>query len=198
MDTNKITITNEQVGDVPLLIARQREMGISELIDKHFEPHGNWQGASYGELTEIWLSYILSEGDHRLNRMESWYTERQTTINHYGKKELTPNDFRDDRLAILLNALSDDTKWGEFEKDLNQRTIRVYNLETKQVRLDATTISGHWQVTEDGLFQYGHSKAHRPDLPQLKVMLSTLDPLGIPLVTTVVKGNRMEGVKLSV
>ena len=121
-------IKNEQVGDVPLLIARQREMGISELIDKHYQPHGNWQGASYGELTEVWLSYILSEGDHRLNRMESWYTERQATINHYVNGELTPNDFRDDRLAILLNELSDDAKWGAFEKDLNQKTIRVYKL----------------------------------------------------------------------
>ena len=187
-----MTITNERVDDIPVLIARQREMGISELIDKHFEPHGNWEGADYGQLTEVWLSYILSEGDHRLNRMEPWYIDHQMTINHFADEELRANDFRDDRLAILLNELSDDTKWSAFEKDLNEKTIRVYNLETKQVRLDATTVSGHWKVTEDGLFQYGHSKAHRPDLPQLKVMLSTLDPLGLPLVTTVVGGNRAD------
>jgi transposase len=69
-----------------------------------------------------------------------------------------------------------------------RRTIRVYRLNPSQVRLDSTTASGHWTVTEEGLFQFGHSKDHRPDLPQLKVMLSALDPLGLPLGTQVVSG----------
>jgi len=34
----------------------------------------------------------------------------------------------------------------------------------------------------------GHSKDHRPDLPQLKVMLATLDPLPLPLLSTVLPG----------
>lgn len=33
-------------------------------------------------------------------------------------------------------------------------------------------------VIENGLFQFGHSKDHRPDLPQLKINQSVLDPLG--------------------
>jgi transposase len=42
------------------------------------------------------------------------------------------------------------------------------------------------------LFQFGHSKDHRPDLPQVKVMLSTLDPLGVPLATAVVPGHHAD------
>jgi transposase len=42
------------------------------------------------------------------------------------------------------------------------------------------------------LIRHGHSKDHRPDLAQLKVMLATLDPLGMPLVTQVVSGNRAD------
>ena len=71
---------------------------------------------------------------------------------------------------------------------LNQRTIRVYDLKAERVRVDSTTASGYWRVTEDGLFQFGHSKDHRPDLPQVKVMLSALDPLGMPVATQVVSG----------
>ena len=56
----------------------------------------------------------------------------------------------------------------------------------------ATTASGYWRVTEDGLFQFGHSKDHRPDLPQVKVMLSVLDPLGLPVATDVVPGQRAD------
>ena len=33
-----------------------------------------------------------------------------------------------------------------------------------------------WNANEEGLFQRGHSKDHRPDLAQLKLMLATLDP----------------------
>src|SRR5262249_12579639 len=33
---------------------------------------------------------------------------------------------------------------------------------------------------------------HRPDLPQVKVMLSTLDPLGVPLATAVVPGHHAD------
>jgi transposase len=44
-------------------------------------------------------------------------------------------------------------------------------------------------VTPEGLFQLGHSQDHRPDLPQLKISLSVLDPLGLPLTVTVVAGN---------
>lgn len=39
------------------------------------------------------------------------------------------------------------------------------------------------------MFQFGHSKDRRPDLPQLKVNLSVLDPLGLPLTTTMLSGN---------
>ena len=44
-------------------------------------------------------------------------------------------------------------------------------------------------VTPEGLFQFGHSKDYRPDLPQLKIAMAVLDPLGLPLTTTVVAGN---------
>src|SRR5207245_2230886 len=82
-----------------------------------------------------------------------------------------------------LDALAQPEVWQRFEAALNQRLIRVYQLQPQRVRLDSTTASGYWSVTQDGLFQLGYSKDHRPDLPQLKVMLSVLDPLGLPLVT---------------
>ena len=47
-------------------------------------------------------------------------------------------------------------------------------------------------VNEGGLFQFGHSKDDRPDLPQVKVMQAVLDPLGMPLATDVVSGERAD------
>lgn len=38
----------------------------------------------------------------------------------------------------------------------------------------------------------GHSKDHRPDLAQVKIMLATLDPLGWTEATQVVEGNKAD------
>jgi transposase len=58
--------------------------------------------------------------------------------------------------------------------------------------VDSTTANGHGTVTEDGWFQYGPSQDHRPDLPQVQVMVSALDPLGRPVATDVGPGQRAD------
>ena len=92
----------------------------------------------------------------------------------------------------MLETLSDETRWNTFEGALNQHVLRVYDLEPACVRLDSTTANGHWTVTEDGLFQGGPSQDHRPDLPQVKVRVSALDPLGRPVATDVIPGQRAD------
>ncbi len=186
------TVTNERVDDIPLLLAQMERMGIPSLLDEFFPTHGNWQGLSLGWTATIWLAHILSEGDHRLNHVQSWAEKRLETLSRCTGQEVRALDFSDDRLADVLSALSQDAAWEEFEAALNGHLLRVYDLNPQQVRLDSTTASGYGSVTPDGLFQFGHSKDHRPDLPQVKVMLSTLDPLGLPLATMVLPGQRAD------
>lgn len=138
----------------------------------------------------VWLAHILSRADHRLNRVRPWADQLQTTLNAVLPTPLRPTDLTDDRLADVLHALSDTGAWAACEYDLTQHILRVYDLAPTTVRVDSTTASGYWEVTEDGRFQFGHSKDHRPDLPQLKVMLATLDPLGMPVAVDVVPGQR--------
>jgi len=190
--TNELIVTTERVDDLPLLVANMNRMGLAELLDEHFVMHGNWQGISLGRVITGWLSHILSEGDHRLNQVESWAENRPETLRACLGSDVAARDFSDDRLAIVLDTLSDDERWTALEAALNRRTLRVYDLTPCCVRLDSTTASGYWTTTEDGLFQFGHSKDRRPDLPQVKVMLSTLDPLGLPVVSQVVSGERAD------
>jgi transposase len=70
--------------------------------------------------------------------------------------------------------------------------VRVYDLSTARVHVDSTSASAYATVTAGGLFQFGHSKDDRPDLPQVKVMQAVLDPLGMPLATDVVSGERAD------
>src|SRR3989440_5514343 len=188
--TEQLTVTTERVDDLPIVLTQSEDMGIPELLDEYFKPHGNWEGMSLGWTAAIWLTHILSEGDHRMNQVQGWVAHRLQTLALCTGQEVTERGFSDDRLALVLDALSDEQKWQHFETALNRQIIRVYDLKPKRVRVDSTTASGYWTVTEEGLFQLGYSKDHRPDLPQLKVMLSALDPLGLPVAMQEESGER--------
>jgi transposase len=189
---DNLNVTTEQVDDIPVLLAQGKKIGVPELLDQLFWSHGNWEGTSFGWTTMVWLAHIMSEGDHRLNHVESWAEKRQHTLEISTGQPVRGQEWSDDRLGLVLDKLADAEKWKAFETNLNRRTFRVYDLKPRRVRVDSTTASGHWTVTEDGLFQFGHSKDHRPDLPQLKVMLSALDPMGMPAATQVVSGERAD------
>src|SRR2546422_10244143 len=186
--TKELTVTTERVDDIPILLAQSETMGIPELLDEYFKPHGNWEGMSLGWTTAVVIANIHSEGDHRMNQVQGWVAHRLQTLHICTGQEVQERGWSDDRLALVLDALAQPEVWQRFETALNQRLIRVYQLQPQRVRVDSTTTSGYWSVGDDGLFQLGYSKDHRPDLPQLKVMLSALDPLGLPLVTQVVAG----------
>lgn len=190
--TERLIITNERVDDIPLLLVQMERMAVPSLLDEYFPTHGNWQGLSLGWTATVWVAHILSEGDHRLNHVQSWAEKHLETLRSCTGQEVRALDFSDDRLADVLSALSRDAAWEVFEAALNGHLLRVYDLDVQQVRLDSTTASGYGAVTPEGLFQFGHSEDHRPDLPQVKVMLSTLDPLGMPLATMVLPGQRAD------
>jgi transposase len=186
------TIITERVDDIPLLLEQMQRMGLPMLFDTHFPTHGNWTGLSLGWVSTIWLSSILSRGDHRMVHVEPWVSQRLYTLGATTGQPVTRVDFTEDRLEIVLRRLSDDTRWAAFESTLNQQTIRVYDLATARVHVDSTSASVYATVSEGGLFQFGHSKGYRPDLPQVKVMQAVLDPLGMPLATEVVSGERAD------
>ena len=169
-----------------------QQMGLPALIDRHFPAHGNWQGLSLGWVCTIWLSSILSRGDHRLVHVEPWVASRLLTFRSATGQSVERTDVTDDRLERVLRHLSDDARWRQFENAFNQHILRVYDLACQRVHVDSTTASAHSLVSEGGLFQFGHSKDHRPDLPQVKVMQAVLDPLGMPVATDVVSGERAD------
>ncbi|HAT9719174.1 TPA: IS1634 family transposase [Legionella pneumophila subsp. pneumophila] len=182
----------ERIDDIPLLLAQMDKIQLTQRLDEVFPMHGNWQGLHAGDIVKGWLAYILSEGDHRLNHVESWAGGLLLSLEKCLGKPLCALDFSDDRLAVILDCLGQDDKYEEFESKLNQGILRVYDLKVQRVRIDSTSASGYMTVTEDGLFQFGHSKDHHPDLPQLKINQSALDPLGIPLTTTIVSGEKAD------
>lgn len=188
-----MSITNEQVNSLPLLLGIIEELGIRTLIDEQIVPHGQWEGASVGTLISIWLCHILQERDHRLVVVRDWVGERMQTLKALLDQPLRATDCTDDRLANILSMLGDRLTQAALDAALIQRWVRVYHLPTDTVRLDSTTVSVYHDTVEpESLLQLGLSKDHRPDLRQFKLMLATLDPLGMPLCCQIVGGNRAD------
>jgi hypothetical protein len=95
--STKITITHERVDDIPAIIAHLKNMRVADLLDNHFPSNGNWQGLSLGGTTIVWLALILSEGDHRLYRVEPWVKAHRWTRSRCLGRQVKPRDLTDDR-----------------------------------------------------------------------------------------------------
>lgn len=189
---SEVNIQTERVDDIPLLIQQQRAMSIAQIIDGVIIRHGNRQGLSVGWTTVGWLTYILSQSDHRLSFVEEWAKNRLQTLSQCIGEPVRHTDFTDDRLGEVVRLLSDDHVWSAIETQLGQQLVQVYQLPSQTARVDATTVSMHHDEAQSELIAYGHSKDHRPDLAQVKVMMTTLDPLSLPIATQIVPGNRAD------
>jgi transposase len=187
-----LSIVSKRVDDRPVLLAQLDRMGLQPLLDEHCPTHGHGVGLRMGWVSVLWLTHLLSEGAHRLNHVAPWATQRLHTLQACTGQPVHPLDVSDDRLATVLEGLRDETRWRALEEALNQHTWRVYDLQPACVRWARTTAHGHWRVTADGLCPCGHSTDQRPDLPQVTIMVSALEPLGMPVATDVVPGQRAD------
>src|SRR3954452_24970847 len=180
----------EVVADLPILWATLRRLELPATLDRHFPAPLHWKGPlTPGEILAVWLVFVVSQGDHCLNHVHAWVEQHYGTLSALLGKAVLPVHFHDDRLADCLTRLSAADTFAVLERDLNQQTVRVYQLPTDTVRIDATTANSYAHVlSEQGLLQFGHSKDD-PTRPQFKIAAAVLDPLGMPLATAVVPGN---------
>jgi transposase len=180
----------EQLDDIPVLLGTLQRLQVAPLIDRHFPTGHRWKGdLSLGEVVCCWLAFLTTEGDHRLYHVQPWAEQHLQTLQACLGKSVRALDFHDDRLADVLDHLAQPELWQKFETDLGRNAVRVYDLKPSLFRIDTTTASSYANVlSEQGLIQFGHSK-DRDDLPQLKIAMAALDPLGLPMTTLVVPGN---------
>ena len=186
---NSLQLTHERVDDVPLLLGFLIKLRFSQVLDRHLPPHPLHQGLSNGWLITVWITYILSQADHRKSHVRDWSADLQHTLESIIGQPFRPVDFTDDRLTLVLKRLSDLAVWARLEADLWQSNCDVYALPVERVRLDSTTSYGYHTITDDGLMQLGHSKDHRPDLPQIKLMAAAAEPTGLFLASDVHPGD---------
>jgi transposase len=188
MTTTTVQLQHERVDDIPLLMGFLEQMRLPTILEKHLGSHHLHQGISNGSLMCVWLTFILSEGSHCKVHVQDWAASRIHILQSLLKQEFRPLECSDDRLSILLRRLHD-ANWKDLESNLWDASCEVYEIPVEQCRLDATTSYGYHTIEPDGLMQRGHSKDHRPDLPQLKLMAAAALPSGCPIAIDIVPGN---------
>jgi len=193
MKTQPIVLQHERIDDIPLLFGMMRRMNLAKILDEHLPRHHLHQGLSNGNLAVGWLAYILSQSDHRKSAVRDWANGLRHTLESLYGCSLRPHEFSDDRLGILLNNLAA-ADWDATEASLFRSCFAVYHLPTGCIPLDTTASCGYHTIEPDGIMQLGHSKDHRPDLPQLKIMAAVTQPLAFPLSTAIVAGNQPDDV----
>lgn len=179
---------HERVDDIPLLIGVVQQLRLPELLETFLGTHHLHQGLPNGLLAATWIAYILSEGNHCKVHVQDWAQQHCHTLETLLQRPVQPLDFSDDRLSILLRRCHEGD-WETFERDTWQATCEVFRIPTVGFRLDSTSSFGYHDTTDDGLMQYGHSKDHRPDLPQLKLMAAAAQPTCHTVACDVVAGN---------
>ena len=174
--TDDLNIVSERVDDVPLIIEVCKQLKLDQMVEKHLKTHGLQQGVSNGHLAIGWLSYIISQADHRMNAVRDWANKIPLLLGSLLGAPIRNVEFSDDRLCSLLDRFADDSAWEALETDLWRNSVEAFEIQGDVLRFDGTAACGYHEITENGLMQFGASKDHRPDLPQLKIMAASTDP----------------------
>lgn len=171
-------------------------MKIQATIDSVIQAHGNWQGLSIGWVVTLWLMHILTQHTHRMDCVQEWAGKHLVVLRKLTGQKVTALDLTDDRLALCLRYLSPADSWAQLESRLTRGVIQVYDLKQKLparwlMRLDATVGSVGHDVANHTLFQVGKAK-NGLYATLFKMMVASLDPLGMPVAVDVVPGNRAD------
>ena len=190
MANTEVEIRTERIDELPVLIERLKQMKVAEIIDGQVGAHHLWEGLSKGLTSMVWLAHIMMSGDHRKVHVSRMLGACQESLGQILGTTIRESEFNDDRLGRVLWALGQDGVAEEIEREVNAQSIRYYRLQTSKtvIRIDTTSVSVHGGDDGSGMIGYGYSKDHRSDLMQFKVLMATLDPLALPLVTQMVAG----------
>jgi transposase len=186
-----LVLITERVADVAFLSGQLVTMGLPEVLDRPLPRHGTQRGLSWGWTAVIGLADIVTAGDHRKGSVETSLKGMQHPLSPLTAQVIAPLDFRADRLRHLLNHVRQPPYGPQSDRDLNERRIAIDDWPQDVLRGDATTVSGEHEVTAGGLVPGGQSK-EEPTRPQLTVLRGSWAPVGRPLSTAVLSGERAD------
>nr|MBA3283845.1 transposase [Nitrosopumilus sp.] len=198
---------HELLSDIPLIIGFSKKINLLSVLDKVLSVHGNQKGLSNAQVVLVWLSHILTQNNHCKSPVNDWVSKHKLALEVSLNIKISETDFDDMKLSRLLNKFADDNTWKMLESLFYKDSFSILDLSTNvpeyfkenpsstneirmAIKVDSTTAYGHHEVTKNGIMQRGWSKDHRPDLPQVKMMVSVEGNTGLQIASNVVSGNQ--------
>lgn len=202
---------HELIDDIPLIIEFCKRLGLQAVLDQNIKTHGNQEGISNSQITIAWIAHILTQNNHCKSPVQEWSKVHKMTLQALLESEISDMDLEDCRLGRLLEKFADDSTWNNLEKSFYSNSFSILQLDVnppksfqddpstsseilKTIKIDATTAYGHHEVTENSIMQFGWSKDHRSDLPQIKMMVSVEGNTGVQIASDILPGNKSDDV----
>ena len=76
----QFSVITERIDDIVLLLHVMMQMELPQLLNEHLPRHWKQQGLDWGWVIVIWITYILSEGDHRKVVVREWVSQRRQSL----------------------------------------------------------------------------------------------------------------------
>ena len=169
-------IITERVDDMPLRLEQMQRLGLPTWCDTPCPTHGPWTGLSLGWVSTIWLSAMVSRGDHRRVPVEPWGAQRLWTLGGTTGPAGTRVDGTADRRASVWRRVRNAERWSACAAALQPPTVRGEARATARGPVESPSARVEATGNDHGLCQGGHRKEERPALPQGTVRPAVVAP----------------------
>ena len=153
-----------QLGGIHLVLSYLERIGLAEAIDSRCIRKGKLSEGTV--ITVLVINRLLAPC--ALSNVVDW-VKRSGLYLLMGIPD--PSLLNYDRLVDALLAVY--PHWREIAVEITLKTIAQFHLEVKTIHYDLTSILFHGAYNGSSWVDFGYSRDHRPDKPQINIGLST-------------------------
>ncbi len=174
-----------QVGGLRLILKYLDQVGLIEIVSQYCPRRPKEDGVSDGEaIAALIINRMLSS--RALSKVGAWV---EKTGLHLLLGIADPKKFNYDRLVDALLAVN--PHWQEIAAQITLRAVEAFGLKVETVHYDLTSILFYGDYKGSAWVDYGYSRDHRPDKPQLNLGVSATDDgeVVLPGGSNIYRGN---------
>jgi transposase len=187
---DKIDIITKKVDVVPMVKYYMDQLAVYSLFAKYVEKPKLCPVDPAQILSMMVINIVCAS--QPLYKIEQWAEDYMDGLSEYG---LNASIYNDDQLAKNLDRVYDADR-NSLMVELSSNAIDVYNLETKKLHNDSTSITfmGEYKNEDAGAVKltHGFNKDHRPDCKQIVFGLNITADGNVPLSFELFDGNRTD------
>ncbi len=178
-----------QVGGLRLILKYLDQVEFFEIISQYCPRRPKEDGVSDGEVIAVLIINRML-APCALHNVATWVEQSGL---HLLLGIADPQKFNYDRLVDALLAVG--LHWQEIAAQLTLRAVEVFGLKVETVHYDLTSILFYGDYKGSTWIDYGYSRDHRPDRPQINIGLSATDDgeVVLPGGSNIHAGNTNDG-----